>query len=112
MTLSKKYLIGIAVLLSIQTLSASDIKVSSQSIKQNGKIGNEQVFSGFGCNGFNLSPDLSWSGAPKETKYFAITVYDLDAPTGSGWWHLTVFNIPSDVKTIPAKAGNDPTLTT
>lgn len=76
---------------------AEKLKVTSQSLKAGGTVAMEQVFNGFGCKGPNVSPDLQWSGAPKDTKAFAITMYDPDAPTGSGWWHWTVINIPSTV---------------
>lgn len=65
-------------------LSSSDIQ---------GQISNEQVFNSFGCTGKNVSPQLRWQNAPAGTKSFAITAYDPDAPTGSGWWHWVVFNI-------------------
>ncbi len=64
-----------------------------------------QVFNGFGCTGENISPQLSWSAAPEGTKSYAITVYDPDAPTGSGWWHWLAFDIPATTKGIPAGAG-------
>ena len=62
-------------------------------------------FNGFGCTGDDLSPQLSWSGAPSETKSFAITVYDPDAPTGSGWWHWQVINIPASISNLDQGAG-------
>ena len=85
---------------------AAEFSLTSPTLKDNGKIGNEQVYSGFGCTGGNISPELQWQNAPKDTKSFALTVYDPDAPTGSGWWHWLIFNIPPSVNKLPAKAGN------
>ncbi len=65
-----------------------------------------QEFNGFGCTGSNLSPQLSWVNPPEGTKSFAITMYDPDAPTGSGWWHWVVFDIPVNTKELPTGAGN------
>lgn len=67
------------------------------------------VFNSFGCKGDNLSPALAWKNAPKETKSFALTVFDPDAPTGSGWWHWLVINIPADAKALAQGAGNPAT---
>jgi len=64
-----------------------------------------EEFNGFGCTGENQSPQLSWANAPEGTKSFAITMYDPDAPTGSGWWHWLAFDIPSDVNELVANAG-------
>ncbi len=63
------------------------------------------VFNQIGCTGGDQSPALSWSGEPKGTQSFAVTMYDPDAPTGSGWWHWTVFNIPATVHSLPENAG-------
>ena len=84
---------------------AQAFKLSSSDIKPGGKIADEQVFNGFGCTGKNVSPELKWSGAPKGTKSFALLVHDPDAPTGSGWWHWVIFNIPPSVMSLPAGAG-------
>ena len=85
--------------------SAADLQVSSPAIKDGGTIKHEQVYSGFGCSGANISPELQWQNAPKDAKSFAVTVYDPDAPTGSGWWHWVIFNIPATATGLPANAG-------
>ena len=84
---------------------AAGFALSSPSIKPGATLTEAQVFKGFGCEGKNISPALKWSGAPKDTKSFAVTVYDPDAPTGSGWWHWVVFNIPATVTELPEGAG-------
>ncbi|MDR6104561.1 Raf kinase inhibitor-like YbhB/YbcL family protein [Agrobacterium larrymoorei] len=85
----------ILALLTTTTASAADFKLSSTSIAEGQQLASTFVFKGFGCEGENQSPQLSWSGAPAGTKSFAITAYDPDAPTGSGWWHWNVVNIPA-----------------
>jgi Raf kinase inhibitor-like YbhB/YbcL family protein len=84
----------------------SPFKLQSSAIAPNSTLSNDQVYNGFGCNGKNISPELKWSGAPKETKGFAVTMYDPDAPTGSGWWHWLVYNIPASVSELPSGAGD------
>ena len=84
---------------------AAGFQVSSPVLKDKGTVGNEQVFNSFGCTGGNVSPELDWQNAPKDTKSFAVTIYDPDAPTGSGWWHWIIFNIPPSVNKLPANAG-------
>ena len=81
--------------------SAYALKLSSESIENKKYFSEKHVFNGFGCSGENISPELSWSDIPKGTKSFAITAYDPDAPTGSGWWHWVVFNIPVSMTNIP-----------
>lgn len=75
-------------------------------VHQGAKIPLVHVFSGMGCGGGNVSPALEWHGAPAGTKSFAVTVYDPDAETGSGWWHWVVYNIPATTTSLPADAGD------
>jgi Raf kinase inhibitor-like YbhB/YbcL family protein len=84
---------------------AATFTLSSPTIKPNATLTDAQVFNGFGCTGKNISPALKWSGAPKDTKSYAITVYDPDAPTGSGWWHWVVINLPATTTELPEGAG-------
>jgi Raf kinase inhibitor-like YbhB/YbcL family protein len=79
--------------------------LSSPEIASNAMIPQSFEFNGFGCTGKNQSPALKWSGAPKGTRSYAVTVYDPDAPTGSGWWHWMVIDIPADVTELAPDAG-------
>jgi Raf kinase inhibitor-like YbhB/YbcL family protein len=71
-----------------------------------GQFTNEFMAGNFGCSGGNLSPELSWTNAPADTKSFAITMYDADAPTGSGFWHWVIVNIPANIAELKPGAGN------
>ncbi len=85
---------------------ASVFKLSSPELKPGQMLPASYEFAGFGCAGDNLSPALQWSGAPAGTQSFAITMYDPDAPTGSGWWHWMAYNIPADTSSLPRGAGS------
>jgi Raf kinase inhibitor-like YbhB/YbcL family protein len=91
------------------TIFAADFRITSPDLEKGKIIGMDQVFNSFGCTGKNISPALNWEGAPKNTKSFALMVYDPDAPTGSGWWHWVVFNMPASVNSLPRDAGNPAT---
>jgi Raf kinase inhibitor-like YbhB/YbcL family protein len=80
--------------------------LTSPDIAPGGRIADAQVFKGFGCQGGNLSPALSWSNAPTGTQSFALLVHDPDAPTGSGWWHWLIYNIPANATALAAGAGD------
>ena len=101
------FAIAAAALLPLAALAADKDKfvLESAEVKPNVRIAESQVYKGFGCEGGNVSPSLTWKDPPPGTKSFAVTVYDPDAPTGSGWWHWVVFNIPADVRSLPQGAG-------
>lgn len=86
--------------LALASLSSQAFEISSKDIHEGQLMKSEFSFSGMGCTGANLSPQLSWKDAPKGTKSFAITVFDPDAPTGSGWWHWLALNIPANVSSV------------
>ncbi|MBL8573690.1 MAG: YbhB/YbcL family Raf kinase inhibitor-like protein [Hyphomicrobiaceae bacterium] len=92
--------------------AAGEFKLTSSQIADGGALGSAQVMAGFGCTGGNRSPALAWSGAPAGTKSFAVTVYDPDAPTGSGWWHWVLYNLPADLTALPENAGSGAGLPT
>src|SRR6478735_533109 len=96
MTLTLK-LAASAVLIAASASGAFAFEISSSSVsdgKWDKKFFADKIA---GCDGANVSPAVSWKDPPAGTKSFALTLYDPDAPTGSGWWHWQVWNIPADV---------------
>lgn len=81
---------------------ADSFTITSASFTNGGKLPNEQVLNRFGCTGGNISPQLSWADAPKETVSFALVAHDPDAPKANGWYHWIILNIPSDVTSLKA----------
>src|ERR1700752_4003851 len=79
--------------------------LTSNSITNGQPLATPQISGIMGAGGEDVSPQLSWSGFPGETRGFAVTVYDPDAPTASGFWHWAVANLPADVTELPAGAG-------
>lgn len=88
------------------TAAGAVFVLRSPQLEPNGRMAMAQVYKGFGCTGENVSPELRWHNPPEKTKSFAVTVYDPDAPTGSGWWHWVIFNIGAKVDALPTDAGN------
>jgi Raf kinase inhibitor-like YbhB/YbcL family protein len=86
---------------------AAQFKVSAPDLVSKGRIALPHVFNAMGCAGQNISPALQWSNPPAGTKSFAVTMYDPDAPTGSGWWHWVMYNIPASTTSLAAGAGNN-----
>jgi Raf kinase inhibitor-like YbhB/YbcL family protein len=86
--------------------TAQGFTLTSAEIVDGGIIANDQVLNGFGCSGNNASPSLTWSVGPTGTQSYLLTLFDSDAPTGSGFWHWLVFNLPASTLSLPKGAGS------
>ncbi|GLS18885.1 phosphatidylethanolamine-binding protein YbcL [Labrys miyagiensis] len=86
---------------------AATFTVSSPDLSS-GRFDKKFILNGFGCTGSNVSPAIEWSNVPEGTKSLALQVLDPDAPTGSGFWHWAVYNIPATAPGLPQGAGNTP----
>lgn len=92
--------LALSTIIHVSAQAPSAFKLTSSDLT--GTFQQSQIFNAFGCTGGNVSPQLSWTGAPAGTKSFALTMYDPDAPTGSGWWHWVVVNLPASTTKLEA----------
>lgn len=102
----------LSLLASPSVFAAGKFQAASIDIKAGSKITDDFIFNGMGCTGKNISPEIHWSNAPAGTKSFAVTLYDPDAPTGSGFWHWVAYNIPSTKNGLQRAASPSPDLFT
>jgi len=100
----KRIFAAFALVLSAAPALAADFALSSADFADGGRLAEAQVLDGFGCHGGNQAPRLSWTAPPAGTQSFAVTAYDPDAPTGSGWWHWVVFDIPASARSLGGAA--------
>ncbi len=89
---------------------AGRFTLTSAEVAEGKNMAVEQILNGFGCTGGNVSPALKWTAPPAGTKSLALQVYDPDAPTGSGWWHWVVVDIPATARELPKGAGKSGTV--
>ncbi len=82
-------------------------ELTSEDLTEGATLGEQQISGIMGAGGHDNSPQLSWSGFPEATRSFAVTLYDPDAPTASGFWHWAVLNIPVATTTLVVGAGDD-----
>ena len=102
----KRFLAIALFILFAHTAHAAEFTLAGPTLNPAATLAMQHVLNGHGCEGGNISPALAWQNAPAATKSFAVTAYDPDAPTGSGWWHWVVFNIPASVTSLPEGASN------
>lgn len=105
----KRIALSVASLLLASTTAFAQgaFRLTSGEVAEGGTIKVDQTFNGFGCSGANISPSLSWTGAPAAAKSFALIVHDPDAPTGvGGFTHWIVYNIPASAKGFTKGAGS------
>jgi len=81
-------------------------RLHSNTLEDGGRLPEAQVFNGMGYSGGNRSPQLAWEDPPAGTRSFVLTAFDPDAPTGSGWWHWVVIDIPAACRELPEGAGS------
>ncbi|HKE93080.1 MAG TPA: YbhB/YbcL family Raf kinase inhibitor-like protein [Povalibacter sp.] len=103
--MNKRMVIAAALMGACTVAGAADFTAASNDVAPGKTTAPDFIFSGFGCTGRNVSPELHWSGAPAGTQSFALTVYDPDAPTGSGWWHWFVVNLPASTTSLAQGVG-------
>ena len=90
-----------------ETAAMARFSLASPDFSEGGTIASAQVFTD--CKGSNVSPELKWTGAPEGTRSLALLVHDPDAPTGSGWWHWIVYNIPASTSSAGTRSARIPT---
>jgi hypothetical protein len=98
-------ILPLAAALALPAAAQAGMSLTSSTLTEGGQLTKTQEFNGFGCSGANVSPALAWSGAPEGTGSFVVTAYDPDAPTGSGFWHWTLVNLPAGTTALPEGAG-------
>lgn len=94
-------------LLTLGAAQAADFTLKSADAGADRTLAQPLYANAFGCSGGNVSPQISWENAPKGAKSFVVTMYDPDAPTGSGWWHWVAVNIPASVSGLPRGSGSE-----
>ncbi len=106
-----KKLVAVTALLSLNaTAFAGEFKANVSGITEENTFANDYVLNALDCHGKNISPEIKWENAPKDTKAFAVTLYDVDGPSDSGFWHWLAFNIPANVNLIPKGASKNTKL--
>jgi len=97
-------------ILSTTEADAKRFSLSSPELKKNTYFQQKYLWNKNGCKGENISPPLEWEYAPKNTESFALTVFDPDATSGSGWWHWVLINIPKTAKKISENASKNKSI--